>query len=106
VQAEAGGTWQTWLSEIGNWMRVLLSLPGKTETLLDRIEQGRLEVRLPELNIHVVRLEKAINRLVGAILLAAFLLGAVQLNSSGQTTLAVLLGGATILTLLWILLAP
>jgi predicted unusual protein kinase regulating ubiquinone biosynthesis (AarF/ABC1/UbiB family) len=106
VQAEAGGSWQTWLSEIGNWTRVLLSLPGKTETLLDRIEQGRLEVRLPELNIHVVRLEKAINRLVGAILLAAFLLGAVQLNSSGQTTLAALLGGATILTLLWILLAP
>ncbi|MDD5367713.1 MAG: AarF/UbiB family protein [Anaerolineaceae bacterium] len=103
VQAEAGSSWQTWLTEIGNWVRVLISLPGRAETLLDRIEQGRLEVRFPELDLHIVRLEKAVNRLVGAIILAAFLLGAVQLYASGQVFLAGALGLVAILTLLWIL---
>lgn len=105
VEAEDGSNWQKWLGEIGNWVRVLVSLPGRTETLLDRIEQGRLEVRLPELNIHVVRLEKAVNRLVGAILLAAFLLSAVQMFASGQVPLAIILGAAASITLLWILLS-
>ncbi len=102
VQAEGVGNWQNWLGEIGNWVRVLLSLPIRTDALINRIERGQLEVRVPEMSVQITRLERAVNRLVGAILLAAFLLGAVQLEIGGRTGLAVGLGVAALITLMWI----
>ena len=103
MQAE-GVQGRNWLNEIGNWVRVLIGLPGRAETFFQRVEQGRLVVRVPDLTEHIVHLEKSVNRLVAAIILAAFLMAGVQLESAGRSVPAYVMGGAALITLIWILL--
>jgi predicted unusual protein kinase regulating ubiquinone biosynthesis (AarF/ABC1/UbiB family) len=103
VEDESGGGLRFWLNELGEGVRPLLSLPRKTETLFDTLQQGRLEVRSPDLKSYLDRLERAIRSLIAAVLLAVFLLSAVQLFLAGQITLARLLGAAAGLCLLILL---
>jgi predicted unusual protein kinase regulating ubiquinone biosynthesis (AarF/ABC1/UbiB family) len=103
VESESGGQ-NVLLGETLNILRTLVSLPGRTEALLQRIEQGRFEVQIPELRGQVNRLERRINRLAGAILFAAFFAGALQLYLAGATTLAIASGAAGLLAFLWMLL--
>jgi predicted unusual protein kinase regulating ubiquinone biosynthesis (AarF/ABC1/UbiB family) len=100
VEAESGGTVRTILNEIGNLARVLVSLPVKTDALLTRIEQGRLEVRIPDINHQITRLERAVQRLGGLILAASFLLGAVQLYLRDQIVLSGVLAAGMVVILL------
>ena len=104
VEAEGGGRARTILDELGNLARILVSLPVKADALLARIEQGRLEVRVPDMSSQLSRLEKAVLRLGGAILAAAFLLGAVQLYLYQQVVGAAVLVAGMVITLLWTLL--
>lgn len=92
------------VQEALNFLRVLLALPGRTNALLQRIEQGRLEVQIPEVRVHVHILERRINRLTGAIVFATFFFSSVQLYLANHTLLAVLTAGAAGIALLWVLL--
>ncbi|MCL4562553.1 MAG: AarF/UbiB family protein [Chloroflexi bacterium] len=103
VESEQGSRLQTILNEIGNILRILVSLPARTENLLNRIEQGKLEVRDPELHRQVSRLTHSLNRLTGGVIFAAFFLGGVQLYLSSQITLATLCAAAAGLILIWLL---
>ena len=103
VEGESGSRVRVILGELGNLVRVMVSLPGKTDALLNRLEQGRLEVRVPEVNIHLSRLERSVRRLGGAILAAAFLLGAVQLYLDRAVLPTIVLIAGMLLTLLWTL---
>jgi len=73
VEAETKTGWKVILDEIGGNLRALISLPHKTENLFSKIEQGQLEVRNPDLQRQVVGLSHNINRLIAAIIFAAFL---------------------------------
>jgi predicted unusual protein kinase regulating ubiquinone biosynthesis (AarF/ABC1/UbiB family) len=101
VEGEGGGGVRTILKEIGNLAQVLLRLPVKTEALLTRLEQGRLEVRVPDIHHQLQRIERSVQRLGGAILAAAFLLGAVQLYLNRQIVPSAVLVAGMLLTLLW-----
>jgi predicted unusual protein kinase regulating ubiquinone biosynthesis (AarF/ABC1/UbiB family) len=102
VEAENGGGLTAWVKELGGELRPLLTLPRKTETLLELLEQGRLEVRSPELKRPLDQLNRTLRGLTGAVLFAAFLFSAVQLSLAGQVTLSRLLGAAAALCLVWI----
>ncbi len=103
VETEGGNRLELILKEVGNIFRILVSLPARTEALLNRIEQGRLEVKIPDLDFQVSGMIAAIKHLSRAILAAAFLLSSIQLFLAGKNDLALLLGIVTAAILLWFL---
>lgn len=105
IEAEGGGKWQTLLDEGGKLLQTLLALPAKTDSLINRIEQGRLDVRTPTLTREVARLARSQRKTAGAVVFAALLLGGVQLYIAGEVIIAAGFGTVAILTLLWVLIA-
>jgi predicted unusual protein kinase regulating ubiquinone biosynthesis (AarF/ABC1/UbiB family) len=103
VAEESGGRLKTALAEAGIFFQTLLSLPQKIDRLATRMEQGNLEVRMPELQRGIDRLNRNVNRLAGAVLFAALLIGAVQLYMAGDQPLAKGLAGAAAAVFLWII---
>ncbi len=89
------------LKEAGDILRTVISLPKKVEKLLSRLEQGKVEVRVPELRERIVRLERTQRRTNRAILFGVFLIAALQLFIAGQFWLA---GGFGVFALLLLIL--
>ena len=79
VAAEGGKTFQTFLTQAGEFVRVLTSIPRRTEALLTRLEQGKLEIRSPELHVEMIRVNRSLRNISRSVVFAAFLLGGVQL---------------------------
>jgi len=92
------------MRELGDMARVLLGLPKRVDDVAARLEQGRMEVRIPEMRQHVARLERGVRKLAGAIIFAAGLVAGTELYLAGRLELAIGLGAAEVLLLAWILL--
>jgi predicted unusual protein kinase regulating ubiquinone biosynthesis (AarF/ABC1/UbiB family) len=103
IEGERGTGWRTWLKEAGVILTALLAVPRKAENVLDIIEQGELEVRIPSITHQITRLERTLRKLVGAIIFAAFLLVAGQLFLAGQMLISESMAVITLLIGLWIL---
>jgi predicted unusual protein kinase regulating ubiquinone biosynthesis (AarF/ABC1/UbiB family) len=103
VSQEAGTNWQFWLNEIGEILRTLTALPKKTETLLNSIEQGKLEIRNPELTRQAVKIERAIRKTAGAVVFLAFLMSSVQLYTTDNVLFAEIGTAAALLSLAWVI---
>jgi predicted unusual protein kinase regulating ubiquinone biosynthesis (AarF/ABC1/UbiB family) len=82
---------EPWREIIANLGRKLVALPGRVETILGKIERGELTVRDPVLSSEVRRLERAINRFVGSVILGALFFGSVQLLIAEISPLAEIL---------------
>ena len=91
------------MKELGAVARLLLGLPRKVDELTTRMEQGRMEVRMPDLKQHVTRLEHGVRKLAGSVIFAAGLLAGTELFLGGHAELALGLGAAELLLLIWIL---
>lgn len=99
MAAEGGKTFQTFLAQAGEFVRVLTNIPRRTEALLTRLEQGKLEVRSPELRIEMIRVNRSLRKISRSLIFAAFLLGGVQLYLADELLLAIVLGIAALITL-------
>jgi predicted unusual protein kinase regulating ubiquinone biosynthesis (AarF/ABC1/UbiB family) len=86
--------------EIG---RVLAVLPKRVDSLITRIEQGRFEVRMPEIRHYVTKLEEGVRKLAGSIVFAAVSFAAVAFLFRGDVRLSIALGILDVCLLLWIL---
>ncbi|MEN6570825.1 MAG: AarF/ABC1/UbiB kinase family protein [Anaerolineaceae bacterium] len=104
LEAEGGGKWQTVLDEAGKWVQKLIALPARADALMTRMEQGRLEVRVPAVSHELQRLQRSQKRTTLAVIFAAFLLGGIQLYLGGQMVPAAAFAGVALLILIWILL--
>ncbi len=105
MEASGGGAGQNlWLKEIGSILQTLIALPRRTDHVLQRIEQGRLEVQVPEMKGLVRRLERTIHQLTGALLFATFIIASVQVYLAGLQDLALIGLGAAFLSLIWMLI--
>lgn len=93
------------LDEAFGILRTTISLPVRADAIMKRLEQGRLEVRSSELSQQIIRLERTLRKLVGAIVFMALLLGGVQLYLGGEIILAGALGLVAGFAFLWLLLA-
>jgi predicted unusual protein kinase regulating ubiquinone biosynthesis (AarF/ABC1/UbiB family) len=100
IAEEARGQWKVWLGETVDTLRSVVSLPRRAESLIERLEQGRLEMRSPELSRRFQRVERAVGRLGFAVIFAAFLLSGVQLYLDGSLLPAAGLALAAAITLL------
>jgi predicted unusual protein kinase regulating ubiquinone biosynthesis (AarF/ABC1/UbiB family) len=105
VTAEENGGWQFWLKEIGNIVTLIAGLPRKTDTLLNRIEQGKLIVRVPETDRNITALNLSIKKLTAAVLLTGFLLIATQLYNNQELVIAAVFTGGAMIALGYILFA-
>jgi predicted unusual protein kinase regulating ubiquinone biosynthesis (AarF/ABC1/UbiB family) len=92
------------LGEARKLAAALLAIPPKAERALDRIERDGLAVRTPELSRQLARLERGLNRLIAALLMAALLWAGSQFAIAGRATESrLLLGGAALalLAIVW-----
>ena len=103
MKDEGGGVAAVLLKEITGTLTALINLPKKAETLLNRIEQGKLEVKVPEISYHLGRLERMFQRLGESIILAAVLVSSVQAYLAGHNILAGGFGGIAFLLVIWLL---
>lgn len=104
IAAEATAHWRDWLTEAGEWLRLLLALPGRADRLMQLAESGKLNVQTPYLEEQFRRVEKALQRLYFAWVGGVFFLGGIVLVLNGAE-----IGGAICLALaalvfLWSLL--
>jgi predicted unusual protein kinase regulating ubiquinone biosynthesis (AarF/ABC1/UbiB family) len=102
MEKESGSGWRLALKELGDIARVLLALPKRTDELISRIEQGRVEIRMPEMRQHVTRLEHGLRKLGGAIVFAAGLVAGTNLYLAGRLEIALGVAAAEFALLVWI----
>jgi predicted unusual protein kinase regulating ubiquinone biosynthesis (AarF/ABC1/UbiB family) len=103
VSQEVGSNWRVWLDEAGNIFKELVAIPSKMGRVLSQIERGELTVQVPTVSRQLTYLERAVNRLTGSLVFAAFLIGSVILFDSGKILFAGILLGCAGLTLIWII---
>ncbi len=103
IRADAGGGFRRMTAELADIARFVTGLPKRTEALLERAEEGKLDVRIPELKAHVVRLERAARKLGASIIFAAFLLAGTVLYLGNHQDLALGFGIVDAALLLWLL---
>ena len=103
VEKEGGTGWRLVLKELGDVARVLLGLPRRADDLATRVEQGRVDIRIPELKQHVARLEHGVRKLAGSIIFAAGLIVGTDLYLGGHPEIALGVGAAELILLVWIL---
>jgi len=101
VEEQRSGGVEMIVREAGELLRVLVAMPRRAESLLNRLEQGKVAVQTPDLTRQVSRLDRSMRRMAGAVVFAALFLGAVQLYAGGHATPAYLALGAAILSLAW-----
>jgi predicted unusual protein kinase regulating ubiquinone biosynthesis (AarF/ABC1/UbiB family) len=78
VAAEESGGLRFWVSEIVQMFTLLAGLPRKTDTLLNRLEQGKLEVQAPETNRRIVRLERGVRGIAAALIFSGLVIAGTQ----------------------------
>jgi predicted unusual protein kinase regulating ubiquinone biosynthesis (AarF/ABC1/UbiB family) len=101
ISQEGGSNWRVWLDEAGNILKELIALPSQAGRVMSLVERGEIMVQVPSVNRQIGSLEKAISRLTGAIIFAAFLLGGIMLYGNGNNLLAYILFGCSGLVLIW-----
>ena len=103
VSQEVGSNWRVWLDEAGNILKELVAIPSKMGRVLSQIERGDLTVQAPTISRQLTYLEKAVNRLTGSLVFAAFLIGSVILYNAGKDLFASILCGCSGVTMIWII---
>ena len=103
VSQEVGSNWRVWLDEAGNILKELIAIPSKMGRVLSQVERGDLTVQVPTVSRQITYLERAVNRLTGSLVFAAFLIGSVILYNAGNVLFADILLGCSGLTLVWII---
>jgi len=101
VAAEGQSTWDVLLDQLGDLAKELLALPAQTGRILTRMERGELNVNAPHVSRQMYHLETAVNRLLGGVLVAAFLFAGALLYHGGDRSLSYVFWGGSGLSLLW-----
>jgi predicted unusual protein kinase regulating ubiquinone biosynthesis (AarF/ABC1/UbiB family) len=103
VEKDGGTGWRMVMKELADVGRLLFNLPRRTDDLITKIEQGRIDVRMPEMKQHVSRLEHGVRKLAGSIIFAAGLVAGTQLFLAGHVEIAAAFAAADLILLGWIL---
>jgi predicted unusual protein kinase regulating ubiquinone biosynthesis (AarF/ABC1/UbiB family) len=101
VVDEGTSNWDVWLDQVGELVRELIALPGRAGRVVTRLERGDLKLSMPQVNRQLFYLEGAVNRLLGALIFAAFLFAGVLLHRAGDVSLGYVFWGLSGLSLLW-----
>jgi predicted unusual protein kinase regulating ubiquinone biosynthesis (AarF/ABC1/UbiB family) len=104
AETDGGDRWSIIWNEITRMFQLMLRLPTRADNLITRMEQGRLEVRVPTLSREMDQLKRSQRKMTTAIIFAAFLLSGVQFYLAGAMTPAVIFFAISFVLLVWIVL--
>jgi hypothetical protein len=104
VVGERASEWQVWRDQLGDMLKLLLTLPRRADVLLDRLERGELRIIASEEGAQSHRLESAINGLFGGLVFAALLFAGVLLYGYAEVSAAFIMWILAASALLWSLL--
>lgn len=103
--ADQRGSWlAAILARLAREGAALASIPSRMETVLGRLERGQLVVTAsaaPDLDRRLERLTRSVDRLVGAVLFAALLLGGALLYLNGDRLIGGIALGLSALAFVW-----
>ena len=102
AEADGGSAARLFLRELADSAGTLLRLPKRADALVARLEQGKLEIRLPELKNYVARLERAARKLSVSIIFASTLFVGAAFYLTGHRPAAIGFAAAALLLLLWL----
>ncbi|GAB1472438.1 AarF/ABC1/UbiB kinase family protein [Chloroflexota bacterium] len=105
TEGAGGSKFDIFLDEAGELLKTLISLPGRAERVLGRVERGDLSVQMPLVNLQISHLEKSLNRLTGGIFFLGLLLAGAILYESETLIAQGLFGGAGLALLYTLFLA-
>ena len=91
---------ENWRNELGTIARKILAFPGRIDSILDKLERGKLEVKDSELTQEVRKLELSVRRMSVILVLVTMILSSVLLYLGKEMWLAGLLGLSAIVA--WI----
>jgi predicted unusual protein kinase regulating ubiquinone biosynthesis (AarF/ABC1/UbiB family) len=99
--AEEGITgWRFWLREAETMSLRLWAMPGRVESLLEKMERGDMSVRDPQLTEQMRRIERSLRRAAWSLVFAALLMGGIQLYLTDSSIFGgILMAGAGIVLL-------
>ena len=103
ISQEAGSNWQSWLGEIENILKELISLPSQAGRVLNQVERGDLIIQVPTISHQISFLERAINRLTGSIIFGTLFLGGIILYAVNKDLPAAITLGSSVFVLIWTL---
>ena len=81
IEEEKGGVAGTAVKEALNLVRLTLGLPGRLDSLVQRLEDGELSVSTPRLDRRVAGLELLARGMISAVLFTGFVIGGTMLLS-------------------------
>ncbi|MCJ7700338.1 MAG: AarF/UbiB family protein [Anaerolineales bacterium] len=84
IREETAQGWDFWRAELGDWGRSLIFLPGRLDSVLQKIENGKMAVDTPTLNLQAARLERTGRRLTNSVIFAVLFFSGVQLYLAGE----------------------
>jgi len=88
------------LGELVDVARLAATLPRRVDSVINRLEEGKLDLRSTELRHGIDQLNHAIRRLSFSLIFIGFMLGAVLFYLAGSFVLAGFLGAGAVLTML------
>lgn len=103
VASESKRGIQSLVQDAGHSLLSMVTLPGKLDKLVDRIEQGRLDVRSSSLRVGLERIERGQRKMTSAVLFSGFLIGAVLFYIAGEPVLAGAAGVLAVTALIGVL---
>ncbi len=101
ISEEASSNWGVWLDELGSVAKSLIAIPAQTGRVLDKIEQGDMEVHMPRVAQQISHLERAVYRLAGSLVFASLFVGGIILRNTENALAVDLLLGASLAVLFW-----
>jgi len=97
---DGGSRWDFVLAEAGKIFQTLITIPQRLTSMLEKIDRGKLSVRVPRLEPHIQRIERGLKQVAYALIFFALLTNAVQLHLGEEMQYAWVLYGAAAMTLL------
>ena len=95
---------ESWANELGTVARKILAFPGRIDSILDKLERGKLVTKDPELAGEVKRLETAVRHLSFILILISLVLSSVLLYLAGELWLAGLFSLGAVVVWIWSIL--
>ncbi|SES00910.1 Predicted unusual protein kinase regulating ubiquinone biosynthesis, AarF/ABC1/UbiB family [Propionibacterium cyclohexanicum] len=98
VISESGSPTRLVLDEAGSLLSTTLGLPRRAERVLTMIERGQFSAQVPAVLTQLRRIERAMTRIIAAVLFAGLLIGGILLRTD-QPLWGLVLIGASLLPL-------
>jgi predicted unusual protein kinase regulating ubiquinone biosynthesis (AarF/ABC1/UbiB family) len=104
IAEEAKHDWSYWVQEAGDIARKLISLPIRADSVLTKLEKGKIIIQDPQLSENIRKLERTMSKAIGGIIFATFLMASIQLSIADKEPLSWVFRIASLFALSWIIL--